>query len=66
MEVGIRDVENQTLDEVVVTTPLGWLKGNRGAFEPPIHDDLLTSIDVISIGHLEKVTLSRLLKLPDS
>jgi Flavin containing amine oxidoreductase len=57
VEVGIRDGEDQSFDEVVVTTPLGWLKSNKNAFEPRIDDELSTSIDAISIGHLEKVVL---------
>ena len=57
VEVGIRDGEAQIFDEVVVTTPLGWLKSNKNAFEPRIDDELLISIDAISIGHLEKVTV---------
>lgn len=58
VEVGIRDGEIQTFDELVVTTPLGWLKSNQAAFEPRINDDLSNSIDAISIGHLEKVFIS--------
>jgi hypothetical protein len=55
VEVETRDGETRTFDELVVTTPLGWLKSNKAAFKPPINQDLLTSIDAISIGHLEKV-----------
>lgn len=55
VNVGILDGEAQIFDEVVVTTPLGWLKRNKSAFEPQINDELSTSIDAISIGHLEKV-----------
>jgi Flavin containing amine oxidoreductase len=62
VEVGIQGDEAQIFDEVVVTTPLGWLKSNRSAFDPPIDEQLSTSIDAISIGHLEKV--SRLLRFP--
>lgn len=58
VEVGIQDREAQIFDEVVVTTPLGWLKSNRNAFEPRIDDELSVSIDAISIGHLEKVSSS--------
>lgn len=62
VEVGIRDEEAHLFDEVVVTTPLGWLKSNKTAFEPRIDDELSTSIDAISIGHLEKVCSFMLLE----
>jgi hypothetical protein len=42
-------------DEVVMTTPLGWLKRNKGVFEPALPDRLLSAIDSISVGRLEKV-----------
>jgi hypothetical protein len=42
-------------DEVVVTTPLGWLKKNKNAFDPPLPPRLSTAIDSIGYGSLEKV-----------
>jgi monoamine oxidase len=42
-------------DEVVLTAPLGWLKQNAGAFEPPLPNRLTKAIDSISYGCLEKV-----------
>lgn len=45
-------------DDVVVTIPLGWLKVNKNAFEPPLEHDLAQAIDDISVGHLEKVYIS--------
>jgi hypothetical protein len=42
-------------DEVVMTTPLGWLKQNVSAFLPPLPERLIGGIDGISVGHLEKV-----------
>lgn len=44
-------------DEVIMTTPLGWLKRNNGLFNPPLPPRMLEGIDAISVGHLEKVTL---------
>jgi hypothetical protein len=42
-------------DEVVVTTPLGWLKRNKSAFNPGLPPRLIQAIDSISYGRLEKV-----------
>ena len=55
VKVEIQDSEAQVFDDLVVTTPLGWLKRNKSAFEPPLDGELERSIDAISIGHLEKV-----------
>ena len=45
-------------DEVVVTTPLGWLKRNQPAFVPTLPPRLLTAISNMSYGRLEKVYLT--------
>ncbi|KAJ9156539.1 FAD/NAD(P)-binding domain-containing protein [Pleurostoma richardsiae] len=45
-------------DEVVVTAPLGWLKKNTDAFEPPLPSRLAKAIDSIGYGCLEKVYIS--------
>lgn len=47
----------QTLefDEVVVTTPLGWLKRNLNAFEPALPARMTKAIQAIGYGCLEKV-----------
>jgi len=42
-------------DEVVMTTPLGWLKRNTDAFSPPLPDRLLSAISSLGWGNLEKV-----------
>lgn len=42
-------------DEVVLTTPLGWLKQNLDAFEPDLPEKLQQSIKAIGYGCLEKV-----------
>ena len=47
--------ETLHFDEVVMTTPLGWLKRNKSIFEPPLPARLEAGIDGISVGHLEKV-----------
>ncbi|KAH6604609.1 FAD/NAD(P)-binding domain-containing protein [Trichoderma cornu-damae] len=50
----------QTLmfDELVVTCPLGWLKRNLAAFDPPLPPMLAKSIGSIGYGCLEKVYIS--------
>lgn len=51
----------QSFDEVILTTPLGWLKRNKTAFSPTLPPRLSQAIDNVSVGYLEKVrTLSRL------
>ncbi|KAH8818420.1 hypothetical protein F5882DRAFT_473197 [Hyaloscypha sp. PMI_1271] len=45
-------------DEVVVTTPLGWLKKNKHVFDPPLPPRLSTAIDSIGYGSLEKIYLT--------
>ncbi|KAF9893024.1 hypothetical protein FE257_012435 [Aspergillus nanangensis] len=46
---------SSTFDEVVVTSPLGWLKRNKSAFTPDLPPRLIHAIDDISYGRLEKV-----------
>lgn len=48
----------ETFDEVIVTAPLGWLKRNLAAFQPPLPPRLITAVGNISYGRLEKVYLS--------
>ena len=45
----------QSFDEVVLTTPLGWLKRNKAAFCPGLPPRLSEAIDNVSVGYLEKV-----------
>ncbi|KAJ9214410.1 hypothetical protein DTO166G4_4034 [Paecilomyces variotii] len=47
--------DSYSFDEVVVTCPLGWLKRNKEAFSPALPSRLLSAIDSISYGRLEKV-----------
>ncbi|KAF2838418.1 FAD/NAD(P)-binding domain-containing protein [Patellaria atrata CBS 101060] len=42
-------------DEVVVTTPLGYLQKNKTLFDPPLPKDLQESIDAPHYGALDKV-----------
>lgn len=56
-KVKIQVEGGQTLefDDVVVTTPLGWLKRNLDAFEPALPARMTKAIESISYGCLEKV-----------
>ncbi|KAL5594625.1 hypothetical protein BROUX41_001544 [Berkeleyomyces rouxiae] len=53
--VKTRNGETFLFDDVVMTTPLGWLKQHKDAFEPALPTRLSTAIDAISYGCLEKV-----------
>lgn len=47
--------KSYNFDEVVVTCPLGWLKRNKAAFTPALPPRLLSAIDSLSYGRLEKI-----------
>lgn len=47
--------EEFRFDELVMTTPLGWLKKNKSVFEPALPERVEKAIDSISYGCLEKV-----------
>ncbi|PNY25149.1 polyamine oxidase 4 [Tolypocladium capitatum] len=47
-----------SFDQVVVTAPLGWLKQNLAAFEPPLPGRLIQAIQSVGYGCLEKVYIS--------
>jgi hypothetical protein len=55
MMVKIEKGEKLFFDEVIMTTPLGWLKRNQNVFTPPLPTRILAGIDAVSVGHLEKV-----------
>jgi hypothetical protein len=61
VHVGIEGGATQSFDEVIITSPLGWLKANMETFEPAITSKLRDAFDAISIGHLEKVISIRAL-----
>ena len=45
-------------DEVVCTMPLGWLKRNHDAFEPPLEPRLTKAISSLGYGTLDKVYIT--------
>lgn len=52
------DGVHHEFDEVVVTTPLGWLKSHKDAFKPALAPRLSQAIDNISYGSLDKVYIT--------
>lgn len=52
------DGMKQHFDEVVVTTPLGWLKQHKDCIRQ-LHPRIASAIDSISFGRLEKVKTRR-------
>ena len=52
------DGNRLTFDEVVCTMPLGWLKRNPDAFEPPLAPRLTKAIASIGYGTLDKVYIT--------
>ncbi|QUC23043.1 uncharacterized protein UV8b_07284 [Ustilaginoidea virens] len=58
VEVELDSQERLAFDEIVVTTPLGWLQRNPDAFNPPLPPRLTKAIRSIGYGCLEKVYVS--------
>ncbi|KAF7946940.1 uncharacterized protein EAE97_004189 [Botrytis byssoidea] len=56
--VFIDDGKSLEFDEVVMTTPLGWLKKNKQAFQPALPTRFLSAIDSLGYGCLEKVYIT--------
>ena len=58
--VKVKTTDNQIyeFDELILTTPLGWLKQNLQAFHPPLPPRLTSAIQSIGYGCLEKVYIS--------
>ncbi|KAK0710668.1 hypothetical protein B0H67DRAFT_583178 [Lasiosphaeris hirsuta] len=50
--------EDMSFDEVVMTTPLGWLKRHQDVFSPPLPQRLAVAINNISLSQLEKVFIT--------
>ncbi|KAF9073868.1 hypothetical protein BDP27DRAFT_1288825 [Rhodocollybia butyracea] len=52
------DVSTDQFDEVVMTTPLGWLKTHPNCFAPPLPPRLTSAIDNLKLSQLEKVFIT--------
>lgn len=50
--------DTMNFDEVIVTCPLGWLKHNMSSFSPSLPSRIMTAIEHISYGRLEKVYIT--------
>ncbi|KAI9709302.1 MAG: hypothetical protein M1820_003422 [Bogoriella megaspora] len=55
ISVRIADGKSHDFDEVVVTTPLGWLKQNTSMFKPELPPRIVKAIASIGYGNLDKV-----------
>ncbi|CAK7227480.1 hypothetical protein SEUCBS140593_006590 [Sporothrix eucalyptigena] len=59
VQVTTTDGEVFSFDEVVMSTPLGWLQKNKAAtFQPALPDRLSAAIDHLSFSYLEKVFIT--------
>ncbi|GAB7340300.1 hypothetical protein MBLNU457_6756t1 [Dothideomycetes sp. NU457] len=56
--ISTADGKPEEFDEVVVTTPLGWLKRNKTAFKPSLEPRIEKAIDSIGYGCLDKVYIT--------
>ncbi|KAH8905225.1 FAD/NAD(P)-binding domain-containing protein [Coniochaeta sp. PMI_546] len=52
------DGETYLFDDVVMTTPLGWLKKHLDVFSPPLPDRIAAAVGNISLSQLEKVFIN--------
>ncbi|KAF7874224.1 hypothetical protein EAF04_002896 [Stromatinia cepivora] len=52
------DSKKLEFDEVVMTTPLGWLKKNKQAFQPSLPSRFLSAVDSLGFGCLEKIYIT--------
>lgn len=59
VKVHLADGSSATFDEVVMTTPLGWLKRNKDiAFAPALPERVSKAIDSLGYGCLDKFYIS--------
>ncbi|KFY26110.1 hypothetical protein V493_04256 [Pseudogymnoascus sp. VKM F-4281 (FW-2241)] len=59
IQLATQNTEAFTFDEILMTVPLGCLKEEKvRGFTPRLPDRILSAIDAISVGHLEKVYIT--------
>lgn len=58
LSVRLRDGRSLGFDELVVTTPLGWLKRNLKAFEPALPTRFAEAVKDVGYGNLDKVMIT--------
>jgi Flavin containing amine oxidoreductase len=55
VSVETKDGSRFEFDEIVITTPLGWLKNNLSSFEPPVPKRFQEAVESLGYGTLDKV-----------
>ena len=58
VSVQTADGDAFSFDEVVMTTPLGWLKHNLQIFSPPLPPRLTSAVNNLGLSQLEKVYIT--------
>ncbi|KAL1297383.1 hypothetical protein AAFC00_004922 [Neodothiora populina] len=53
--ITVKGGQTEAFDEVVVTTPLGWLKRNMQVFKPALTPEMVNAIESLGYGSLDKV-----------
>lgn len=56
--VGIEGGTKLEFDEVVMTTPLGWLQRNLSCFHPALPPRMESAVQSLGLSHLEKVFIT--------
>ncbi|KAJ7932653.1 hypothetical protein B0H13DRAFT_2262996 [Mycena leptocephala] len=56
--LSLADGSSLSFDQVVMSTPLGWLKGHLSAFSPPLPTRIASAITNLGLSHLEKVFIT--------
>ncbi|KAJ6510413.1 hypothetical protein C8R45DRAFT_858272 [Mycena sanguinolenta] len=54
----LADGSSLSFDQVVLSTPLGWLKKNMSAFSPPLPPRIASAITNLGLSQLEKVYIT--------
>ncbi|KAJ7168492.1 hypothetical protein C8R46DRAFT_235701 [Mycena filopes] len=56
--LSLADGSSLSFDQVVLSTPLGWLKHNLSAFSPPLPPRISTAVGNLGLSQLEKVFIT--------
>ncbi|KAF2102620.1 FAD/NAD(P)-binding domain-containing protein [Rhizodiscina lignyota] len=54
----VQEDTEESFDEIVVTTPLGWLQRHGQAFDPPLPKRFSEAISALGYGNLDKVYIT--------
>ncbi|KAJ7474446.1 hypothetical protein B0H11DRAFT_1866267 [Mycena galericulata] len=58
VSLSLADGSSLSFDQVVLSTPLGWLKRNLSAFSPPLPTRIASAITNLGLSQLEKVFIT--------